>query len=88
MGILYISWERKEEKVCREGECSRGSTVHQLGRERKRRCVGRGSVVVGVLYISWERKEEKVCGEGECSRGNTVHQLGEEGREGVWGGGV
>ena len=33
MGILYISWERKEEKVCGEGECSRGNTVHQLGEE-------------------------------------------------------
>ena len=33
VGVLYISWERKEEKVCGEGECSRGSTVHQLGEE-------------------------------------------------------
>ena len=33
VGILYISWERKEEKVCGEGECSRGNTVHQLGEE-------------------------------------------------------
>ena len=28
VGVLYISWERKEEKVCGEGECSCGSTVH------------------------------------------------------------
>ena len=35
MGVLHISWERKEEKVCGEGECSRGSTAHQLGEEEK-----------------------------------------------------
>ena len=35
VGVLCISWERKEEKVCGEGECSRGSTAHQLGEEEK-----------------------------------------------------
>ena len=42
VGILYISWERKEEKVCGEGECSRGNTVHQLGEEGREGVWGGG----------------------------------------------
>ena len=42
VGVLYISWERKEEKVCGEGECSRGSTVHQLGEEGREGVWGGG----------------------------------------------
>ena len=49
VGVLHISWERKEEKVCGEGECSRGSTVHQLGEEGREGMWGgecsRGSTV-------------------------------------------
>ena len=42
MGVLHISWERKEDKVCGEGECSCGSTVHQLGEEGREGMWGGG----------------------------------------------
>ena len=40
VGVLHISWERK--RRCGEGECSRGSTVHQLGEEGREGVWGGG----------------------------------------------